>query len=125
MNLEFNGNYFEQTKVVHPNSNNAVNIYIVYKLDPTSSSRNTDYTIQNTLFGAVKITKNTDISKYKYEGYGICFDEGGKFSHTVKKGNFNHTTLARNVLIFGVDMSFSTRATNKANNIYFMGNFAL
>ena len=63
MNLEFSSNYFEQTKVTLPS--NVVNIYIVYKLDPISSSRNTDYTIQNALFGAVKITKNTDISKNK------------------------------------------------------------
>ena len=61
------------------------------RVDPISSSRNTDYTIQNALFDAIKITKNTDISKNKYKGYGICFDEGGEFSHTVKKGNFNHT----------------------------------
>ena len=73
MNLEFNGNYFEQTKVTLPS--NVVNIYVVYKLDPISSIRNTDYTIQNALFGAVKITKNVDFSKNKYKGYGICFDE--------------------------------------------------
>ena len=38
-----------------------------------------------------------------------------------KKGNFNDTTLARNVIIFGVDMSFSEHANNKANNIYVIG----
>ena len=119
MNVEFNGNYLEQTKVTLPS--NVVNIYIVYKLDPIGSTRNTDYTIQNVLFGAMKITKNTDFSKNNYEGYGICFDEGGQFSHTVGKGNFDHTALARNVIIFGVDMSFSVHATNKANNIYVMG----
>ena len=57
MSVEFNGNYFVQNKVLHPNTNNVVNIYIVYKLDPISSSRNTDNTIQNALFGAIKITK--------------------------------------------------------------------
>ena len=30
-----------------------VNTYITYKLDPVSFSRNTDYTIQNALFGAM------------------------------------------------------------------------
>ena len=24
----------------------------------------------------MEITKNADTSKYKYKGYGICFDEG-------------------------------------------------
>ena len=43
----------------------------------------------------MQITKNTDTSKYKYKGYGICFDEGDTFS----KGNI---TTGRNVLIFGV-----------------------
>ena len=116
MSVKFNGNYFVQNKVLHPNNNNVVNIYIVYKLDTINNTRNTDYTIQNALFGAVKITKNDDISKNKYEGYGICFDEGGTFS----KGNINN---GRNVLIFGADMSFSTQATNKANNIYVLGDF--
>ena len=60
ISVEFNGNYFVQNKVLHPNTNNVVNIYIVYKVDPVSSSRNTDYTIQNALFGAIKITKNAD-----------------------------------------------------------------
>ena len=72
--------------MLHPSTSDVVNIYVIYKLDPISSTRNTDYTIQNALFGAVKITKNTDISKNKYKVYGICFDEGGEFSHTVKKG---------------------------------------
>ena len=29
--------------------------------------------------------------------------------------------MARNVIIFGADMSFSKHANNKANNIYAMG----
>ena len=59
--VSFNGNYFEQDPITIPN--NAINIYVVYKLDPVSSTRNTDYTIQNGLFGAMKIIKNTDSSK--------------------------------------------------------------
>ena len=69
----------------------------------------------------MKITKNTDSSKNNYTGYGICFDGGGQFGHTVKQGNFNCTTNAKNVIIFGVDMSSSIHATNRANNIYVMG----
>ena len=117
------GNYFQQnSNIIIPNNNkNVVNIYVVYKLDPISSTRNTDYTIQNALFGAMEITKNTDSSKNNYTGYGLCFDEGGEFGHTVKQGNFNRTTNARNVIIFGVDMSSSIHATNRANNIYVMG----
>ena len=28
----------------------------------------------NSLFGAIKLTKNADFDKYKYSGYGIGFD---------------------------------------------------
>ena len=69
----------------------------------------------------MKITKNTDYSKNNYTGYGLCFDEGGELSHTIREGNFDHTTAARNVLNFGVDMSFSVHANNRANNIYVTG----
>ena len=120
------GNHFQQNNKIITTINKVisipfVNIYVVYKLDPISSIRNTDYTIQNVLFGAMKITKNINSSKNNYTGYGLCFDEGGEFGHTVKQGNFNRTTNAKNVIIFGVDMSSSVHATNRANNIYAMG----
>ena len=69
----------------------------------------------------MKITKNTDSSKNNYTGYSLCFDEGGEFGHTVRQGNLDRTTNAKNVIIFGVDMSSSIHATNRANNIYVMG----
>ena len=106
--VSFNGNYFIQDPITIPN--NVINIYCVYQLDPISSTRNTDYTIQNALFGAIKITKNTDSSKNNYKGYGLCFDEGGTFS----KGNINN---GKNVIIFGVHESSLVHANNKANNI--------
>ena len=112
MSVKLAGAYFKQTKLIHPNNNNVINIYIVYKTEPIF--RLSDYTVQNALFGGVKITKNaTDTSKHKYEGYGICFDEGGTFS----KGGIN----GRNVLIFGVHENSLVHANNKANNIYVMG----
>ena len=117
--VSFNGNYFKQDPITIPN--NVINIYVVYKLDPVKSTRNTDYTIQNALFGDMKITKNTDSSKNNYKGYGLCFDEGGEFGHTVKQGNFNRTKNAKNVITFDVDTSSSIHATNRANNIYVMG----
>ena len=96
-----------------------VDIYIVYKLD---SSRDKSFIIQNALFGSMQITKYlTDNSKNNYKGYGICFDERTEFGHTIAEGGFTHTTDARNVLIFGVDMNFSVHATNRVNNIYVMG----
>ena len=60
------------------------------------------------LFGIfVKLTKNTDINKYGYSGYGIGFDRKTSFSI----GN----EIGKNVIIFGVDMSLSTKIDNKKN----------
>ena len=114
-------NHFQQNKVIIPNNDNVINIYCVYEIQPLASSRDTTFTIQNALFGAMETTKNTDTSKYNYKGYGICFDEGGTFSHRITEDGRTHTTLGRNVIIFGVDISFSAHANNRANNIYVMG----
>ena len=115
MSVRLEGAYFKQMRLLRPNNDNIVNIYIIYLIDRISNSRNTDYTLQNALFGGVKITKNaTDTSKHKYEGYGICFDEGGMFS----MGNINN---GRNVLIFGVHENSVIHSNNKANNIFIMG----
>ena len=121
------GNHFQQNNVLtssndHVINKNVVNIYIVYKLDPLASVRNKSFTMQNALFGAMQITKNaTDNDKNFFKGYGICFDERSEFGHTITEGGHAHTTDARNVLIFGADMSFSVHATNRANHIYLMG----
>ena len=114
MNVKFKGGYYKQSKFIKPNNNNVINVYIVYKLDPISNTRDDTFTVQNALFGGIKLTKNTDTSKYKYEGYGICFDEGGVFS----MGNI---TDGRNVLIFGVHENSVVHSNNKANNIFIMG----
>ena len=115
MSVRLEGAYFKQMRLLRPNNDSIVNIYIVYLIDSISSSRNTNYTVQNALFGSVKITENaTDTSKHKYEGYGICFDEGGMFS----MGNINN---GRNVLIFGVHENSLIHSNNKANNIFIMG----
>ena len=115
MSVRLAGAYFKLMRLLRPNDDNIVNIYIVYLIDPISNFRNTGYAEQNALFGGVKITKNaTDTSKHKYEGYGICFDEGGMFSI----GNINN---GRNVLIFGVHENSVIHSNNKANNIFIMG----
>ena len=78
------GNHFQQNKVIIPTNNNAINIYCVYELDSIASSRDTSFTMQNALFGAMQITKNaTDSDKNNYKGYGICFDERSQFGHTI------------------------------------------
>ena len=89
-----------------------VNIYIVY--DITKRNPVTSYpTLENCLFSSVKLTKNPDVDKYKYSGYGIGFDRRGQFSFGDGFG--------QNVIIFGVDMSSSTHANNKTKNILVLG----
>ena len=67
----------------------------------------------NTLFRAIKLTKNTDIDKYKYSGYRIGFDGQGSYS--------TGDEIGRNVIIFGVDMSSSTNLDNKGKDILIFG----
>ena len=52
------------------NHGKIVNIYIVYEINK-SDKTNSDLTLENCLFGAVSLTKNADIDRYKYSGYGI------------------------------------------------------
>ena len=82
-----------------------INIYFVYDLESNINS-NPDFTVENCLFGAVRITKNTDVNKYKCSGYGIGFDGKGVFSHPT--GSFGN-----NATICGVDMSTSVHIDNK------------
>ena len=92
MSVIFSGNYVNENKTIYP-VKSVVNIYIVYKLDTIKPSRNTDFTIENALFGAVKITEDlSDSDHNKYSGYGICFDEGSNFS-------FGNITNGKNVII--------------------------
>ena len=73
IHIHLSGNHFQQNVVGIPNNGNVINIYCVYKLDPIASSRDTSFTIQDALFGAMQVTKNaTENSKTNYKGYGIC-----------------------------------------------------
>ena len=93
-----------QQKTVTYNHKRIVNLYEVYEI--TNFHGIDDYaTLTNALFGAVKLTKNVDIDKYKYSGYGIAFDGTGFYSHP--SGG-----TGRNVVIFGADMSSSTKIDN-------------
>ena len=92
MYVYLKGSHFQQNNALTSNNDhvindNVVNIYIVYRLDPITS-RDTTFTIQNTLFGVMQITKNADTSKYNYKGYGICIDESEEFTHVRKKRQF-------------------------------------
>ena len=110
--VTFTGSCLKQSKISYTHRK-VVNIYIVYELG-ASSSDNNDPTLKNCSFGAVTLTKNFDIDKYGYSGYEIGFDWRGSFS-------FPGDGYGQNVLIFTVDMSFSTHIDNKKNNILVLG----
>ena len=89
-----------------------VNIYIVFGITPDAKTSN--IALENCLFGAIKITKNSDVGKYKYSRYSIGFDSRGSFSHP-SGGN------GTNVVIFGADLSSYVHANNKVNNVLVLG----
>ena len=62
------------------NHKKVVNLHIVHEITGFYSTSNNPR-LANTLFGAVKLTKNADIVKCKCFGYGIGFDCHDYFSH--------------------------------------------
>ena len=66
------------------------------------------------MFGAVRLSKNADIDKYGYSGYGIGFDRKSSFS-------FPNGKFGQNVIIFGVDKSSSVHVDNKKKDILILG----
>ena len=107
--VKFTGSCLKQPKISYTHGK-VVNIYIVYELG-ASSSHNNDPTLKNCLFGTVTLTKNADIDKSGYSGYGIGFDRRSSFS-------FPDGGFGQNVIIFGVDMSFSAHIDNKKKKTY-------
>ena len=82
-----------------------VNVYIVYELG-VSSSNVRDPTLKNCLFDAVTLTKNADIEKYGYSGFGIGFDRRSSFI-------FPGGGFGQNVLISGADTSSSVHIDSR------------
>ena len=60
------------------------------------------------------MTKNADIDKCGYSGYGIGFDRKSSFS-------FPDGKFGQNVISFGVDMSSSGHADHKKKDILILG----
>ena len=60
------------------------------------------------------MTKNGDNDKHGYSEYGIGFDRRSSFS-------FPGREFGQNVLIFGVDMSFSAYIDNNKKDIFILG----
>ena len=107
--VKFTGSCLKQSKISY-NHGKVVNIYIVYELGASSSHVN-DPTLKNCLFGAVTLTKNADIEKYKYSGNKIGF--GRRTSFSFPGGGYGQKGL-----IFSADMSSSTHIDSKKKDIF-------
>ena len=90
---EFNGSCLKQDKFTY-NQGKIVNIYIAYEISKNYNIWSYP-TLENCLFGAVSLTKNADIDKDKYSGYGIGFDRHGEFSFG--------SGLGKNCIFFGAN----------------------
>ena len=74
-----------------------------------NGNRDSNLTIEKALFGAVSLTKNADVDKYRYSRYGIAFDRKGG-------GGYD-----QNVIIFGADMNSSPHTDTKGKDILILG----
>ena len=72
-------------------------MYIVFETKSWPYNNGNNFTLRNSLFGGVKLTKNPDPDKYSYPGYGILCDATGPFS--LSSGGF-----IKNAVIIGADM---------------------
>ena len=112
INVKCNGICLKPDKIIYIHGEIA-NIYIAYEISKNINISGYP-TLENCLFGAVSLTKNADIDRYKYSGCGIEFDRHESFS-------FPCTGLGRNVIIFGVDMSSLTKTDNRKKDILILG----
>ena len=62
---------------------NVINLFIDYELDIWSKSLDTEFSLKDCLFGAVRITKNVDPDKYACTGYGIGYDSRLQFHYLI------------------------------------------
>ena len=110
--MNFNGHCLIKSNISVPKK--VINLYISYTQAPQLRNLSTDFTLGNRLFGSVKLTKNADVDKYDYTGYGIGFDSRSEFL-------FTDISYGKNVIIFGADMSSSVHVDNKLKDILILG----
>ena len=83
-------------------------VYIVYDVDARPINPTNNFKFKNCSFGITNTVKNSDEEKHVYNGYGATFDSAGSWSFD--------NDFARNVIIFGVDISSSSHSDNRKNN---------
>ena len=103
LHINFNRGCLTKSTISVPKK--VIKLYISYKLNPQLRNLNTDFTLNNCLFVWVKLTKNADLDKYKYSGYGIGSDSRSEFS-------FADGSITKYVTIFGADISSYPHSDN-------------
>ena len=102
---KFNGHPLINNNISVPKK--VINIYISYTLDTWKSGLNKDFNnLNNYLCGSVKLTKNADSGKCKYSGYDSAFDSHSEHA-------LSDSSVGKNAIIFGADMSSSVHIDNK------------
>ena len=91
-----------------------INLSISYTPSPWLRNLNTNFTLNNCLFGSVRLTKNADPDKYKYSGYVIGFDLRSEFS-------FTDGSMGKDGVIFWADMGSSVHVDNNNKDILIVG----
>ena len=59
------------------------------------------FTLENSLFGAAKLSKNVNSEKNSYSRYGIVFDARGRFSLSDGSGHLRILIIKKDILILG------------------------
>ena len=96
---------FCNNKQLHTVIKKIFNLFVVYEI--TNFHDIESYpTLSNALLAVVKLTKNTNVDKYKHSGYEIGFDGREFYSHPCGGTEINE-------IIFGADMSYSNHIDNK------------
>ena len=88
-------------------------LYIVFEFSDWTRNPTNNFPINNSLFGAVKLVRNTVKIKINYNGWEVAFDEEGSWT-------FGHD-FAKNVVIFGDDNRSSSHTDNRENKFLVLG----
>ena len=105
MRAKFDGSCLKQDKICF-NYKAIVNLFMVYEINLRSLNLDGKFTLSDSLFDVVQLTRNADRNKYSYYRY-MGFDTHGTFSLSDSSG------FVKNVIVFGVDNSFSVHADKR------------
>ena len=75
----------------------------------------TEFTISNCLFGAVRLTENADVDKYRYNGYHVNINASSFLSLS------NRSSFGKNVINSGIDNCSLFHVDKKKNHILIFG----